>query len=664
MEAAQKDYTAILPAKKFLRKNRDSMAPSIIQTTNGGFNFREAIRRLMGHGPARWASILGLCLAAGAAIAWAGPAQGESPDAAKALPGSIWISTDGAHYSNVPKVDQFIQEIRALPFSELIVQVRAGADAYYNSKLAPKPAGLPDQADPLAIMLKDWHAKPKPKRVIAWFSPYRAGNVNSAIPTPANHVLSAHPDWLSRRAGGEKTDPQGNMYLEPGLPEARQHMEDAVKELVRNYPIDGIYFDPMCDPDADWGYHPVVLAEWKARGGAGKPDPQDPAWIAFRAETITKALTGMVRAAREAKPSILVAVGALADGDAPSAEANFHQSAPYTQFHQDWARWARQKGLLDRLYLKDFRAEQTGAEAFNQWLKLALNLCQAQKIPVVAGVAGYLNESVDALAQLRRAAESGAAGVALADFEQPVRDSAMRSLFMETVGRTVLSPDYLATMAALAQGSLKVNAPETSATTTTSQTAPMAVSGAESTPTAKLKQVAAAMPAAKTSPAAKADAVPAQSGAKFELPPPPPMLEPDDAVAGQTRPPAAGSVQEAMVEEADGKLIPAQPRKEDSMTSRSREAAANEDELEMLKELAGLSEEKKVASAQSKATAQKTDQEPGKEPGKEPRRILTRTEVLSEIMNDPEFTKSRAWNLLRPDEQAREYLKKNFGNIF
>ena len=47
------------------------------------------------------------------------------------------------------------------------------------------------------------HAGPHgAKRLIAWISPYAAGNVNSTGPEDPTHVATAHPDWLSARADG------------------------------------------------------------------------------------------------------------------------------------------------------------------------------------------------------------------------------------------------------------------------------------------------------------------------------------------------------------------------------------------------------------------------------------------------------------------------------
>jgi len=71
-------------------------------------------------------------------------------------------------------------------------------------------------------------------------------------------------------------------------------------------------------------------------------------------------------------------------------------------------------------------------------------------VPVAIGVSGLLNESVDALAQMRRAADAGAVAIALDDFEHPVRDVGARTLFMNALSGSVLAPGRHVRVAAAA----------------------------------------------------------------------------------------------------------------------------------------------------------------------------------------------------------------------
>jgi len=557
---------------------------------------------------------------------------GTDPAAQAPVLGAIWVGTAGGYYRDAPRTDQLILALRDTPFTDFLIQVRAHGDAWYQSQLVPKAAGLTEHFDPLATLLRGLHAEPHKRRAIAWLAPYQAGKLGDATPAAANDVRVAHPEWLSLRQGGGKTDQDGNMYLEPGLSAVQQHLEAVVKELAGNYEIDGIYFDPLSDPGPDWGYHPTVVSDWQQRVGSVAPKPDDPAWIAHRAELLTRSLNGLMRAAREARPGIVVGVGARADGPCPAEMTAFHQSEVYSQYHQDWPQWMIGKERPEHLYLKNFRAEETAGPAFDAWMKLALTLGGVQGRPVVIGVDGGINDSLGALAQLRRAAEAGAEGLALYDYDQPVRDASTRTLFLNAIGRTVLSPDYVQMVAATAQARRQagLSAPPGAGG------AGVAAAGAKDSDLAAaqaalapLRGRAAARPAA---PAAAAGG----PGADAELPPPPTDIQgvPDETTGRPGTP----------VEEAEGRLLPARP-------SRSAAAGRQGDREPSPSRPSG-------SGARGPAAWQ-----PPPAPPRTPANLSTQ-EMLNELITDPNYAGSREWNLLRPDEQAMDYLKKNYGNIF
>ncbi|WP_157875884.1 glycoside hydrolase family 10 protein, partial [Streptacidiphilus griseoplanus] len=78
-----------------------------------------------------------------------------------------------------------------------------------------------------------------------------------------------HPDWVVRYGG--------KLYYNPGIPEARAHVEEAVLDAVRRYPVDGLHFDDYFYPypvkgqrfadDAAFTAHGdgLGLADWRRR---------------------------------------------------------------------------------------------------------------------------------------------------------------------------------------------------------------------------------------------------------------------------------------------------------------------------------------------------------------------------------------------------------------
>ncbi len=556
----------------------------------------------------------------------AAPAEAALGSPAKPLAGAIWVPCTGANFRDPLKIDGVIDELKNLSFGDLLIQVRNSCDAYYNSAIVPKAMGLPERYDPLAVMIGRLKKEPRPRRVIAWIAPYLAANENSATPLDPRHALTAHPDWLSVRADGSKRDAEGRMYLEAGHPEVQAHLEMVVAELVKNYDLDGLIIDPMGEPNGDpaWGFHPQVLIQWQQQTGrTDTPGPDDPAWAAFRAQIFQQALAGLVHAAHQAKPDIPVGVGAEAGGSIPSAEA-FNTSEVFARHHQNWPEWMRQ-GLVDRIYLKNFQPEETAAAIFDGWTNLALALEQQTRVPVVVGVGGRQNESVMSLAQLRRAAEAGASGVALCDFVTPATDSGSRMLLFNAIGRTIFAP--------------------------------------------RLRDAAAGRPARITLPPIKAQQRPKFADAfstepLMETPEPTPMPKApptEMANAPAAAPPAVGSDVELppppVLDEGDGNLLPALPGGGGAAKPPATQTApANTDpNLQALQQLAGTlppDQDPSHMLAQAPSDGQPTTNS------------LTHNDMLMELLKDPQLAESRAWSVIRPSEKARSYLKQNFQNIF
>ncbi|PZT56381.1 family 10 glycosylhydrolase [Paenibacillus silvae] len=137
-----------------------------------------------------------------------------------------------------------LDQLKAMGINAVFVQVRANADAIYPSNLVPWNSvltgtqGKDPGYDPLAFMIEEAH-----KRGLefhAWFNPFRATNSATTSNLAANHISKLHPDWIVNAAG--------KLYINPGIPEARQHIMDTIMEVVNNYNIDGVHLDDYFYP--------------------------------------------------------------------------------------------------------------------------------------------------------------------------------------------------------------------------------------------------------------------------------------------------------------------------------------------------------------------------------------------------------------------------------
>ena len=219
-----------------------------------------------------------------------------------------WPSAPGLSEQTLKaEYDGWLDLAQRRNFNAVFVQVRPAADAFWPSPYEPwsqyltGTQGTAPGWDPLAWLVSETH-----RRGIefhAWFNPYRAsmpapggaGPDTSAL--AADHPLRQHPDWAVAypvNAAGSR------LYYNPGIPQVREFVENAIMDAVTRYDIDGVHFDdyfypyPVAGQDfgdaaayagygagfanrADWRRHNIdlLIQEMDQRVHAAKP------WVKF-----------------------------------------------------------------------------------------------------------------------------------------------------------------------------------------------------------------------------------------------------------------------------------------------------------------------------------------------------------------------------------------------
>ncbi|WP_270165371.1 family 10 glycosylhydrolase [Paenibacillus sp. SYP-B4298] len=181
-------------------------------------------------------------------------AQEETGNPAQELRG-VWISTVynldwpskasyGKSLQQMAEYRTLLDELQALGMNAVFVQVRPAADALYPSLLVPWSKyvsgvqGLAPDYDPLAFMIEETHKRKM--EFHAWFNPFRASVDTKTEQLTSSHIAKQQPDWIVN-AGGK-------LYINPGIPQARQHIIDTIMEVVRGYNIDGVHLDDYFYP--------------------------------------------------------------------------------------------------------------------------------------------------------------------------------------------------------------------------------------------------------------------------------------------------------------------------------------------------------------------------------------------------------------------------------
>ncbi|MFI5620120.1 glycoside hydrolase family 10 protein [Streptomyces sp. NPDC051567] len=173
----------------------------------------------------------------------------------------------------------------------VILQVRPTADAMWPSPLEPWSQWLTGEQgrdpgwDPLGTAVEEAHARGL--ELHAWFNPYRVANHTDPGRLVPGHPARRHPGWVIPYGG--------KLYYDPGLPEVRHFVQEAMLDAVGRYPVDGVHWDDYFYP------YPVAGQEFGdgasfARYGASFASRGD--WRRHNIDTLVREMSGRVRAVR------------------------------------------------------------------------------------------------------------------------------------------------------------------------------------------------------------------------------------------------------------------------------------------------------------------------------------------------------------------------------
>lgn len=126
----------------------------------------------------------------------------------------------------------------------VVLQVRPTADAIWPSRFEPWSAWLTGQQgddpgyDPLGFAVEEAHKRNL--ELHAWFNPFRVAMTEDPSTLIPTHPARLHPDWAIPYGG--------KLYYNPGIPEVRHFIEDAIMDAVDHYDIDAVHFDDYFYP--------------------------------------------------------------------------------------------------------------------------------------------------------------------------------------------------------------------------------------------------------------------------------------------------------------------------------------------------------------------------------------------------------------------------------
>ncbi|MEU6842427.1 family 10 glycosylhydrolase [Streptomyces sp. NPDC046716] len=225
---------------------------------------------------------------------------------------------------------------RARRLNAVIFQVRPAADALWPSPHEPWSEvltgvqGKDPGWDPLGTAVTEAHRRGL--ELHAWFNPYRVANHTDPTRLVPTHPARLHPDWIVPYGG--------KLYYNPGLPEVRRFVQDAMVDAVKKYAVDAVHFDDYFYPYPVPGQTFDDDAAFAAHG-AGFADR-----AAWRRDNIDRLVREMGQRVKKARPGVRFGISPFAvwrnRATDPRGSDTTAGVQTYDDLHADTLTWVRE----------------------------------------------------------------------------------------------------------------------------------------------------------------------------------------------------------------------------------------------------------------------------------------------------------------------------------
>lgn len=288
---------------------------------------------------------------------------------------AVWVTR--FDYKTADDVRQIMQNCEDAGFNTVVWQVRGNGTTFYPSKIEPWAEQfdyMDPGFDPLALAVKEAHQRKM--ELHAWVNAVPAWR-GTQPPKDPRHVYHTHPEWFWYDQQG-KRQPLTWFYvsLNPCLPEVRAYVVSVCREIVANYPVDGLHLDYIRFPNEppaipagsgiDYPRDERTLALYKEATGKA-PEDDEESWNRWRTDQVTQLVRDLHAMMRSTRPRAVLAA---------SVGATRRESNPH---FRDDLRWGQEK-IIDEMYPMNYKADLPSfEEGLDAWREI-------KDIPVVPGL--------------------------------------------------------------------------------------------------------------------------------------------------------------------------------------------------------------------------------------------------------------------------------------
>jgi uncharacterized lipoprotein YddW (UPF0748 family) len=290
---------------------------------------------------------------------------------------AVWVtymdldmeSTDKSYSAFKEKFNHIADTSKEKGFNTLIVQVRPFSDALYESAYFPYShiltgvQGKNPNYDPLKYMCKYSHKIGL--SIHAWVNPYRVKTNESP------KKLSENNPYYNNKKLGVKV--KNDIYYNPALEEVRKLIELGIKEIVKNYDVDGVQFDDYFYPTTDKSFDKKEYSEYKKSVGAKKALSLQK----WRIANINILIAETYSLIHRLKSNVVFGI---------SPQGNIDNDYSLCA---DVKSWCSKSGYVDYICPQLYYSLENPALKFEDALESWLNLTYSKDVTLYIGVAGY-----------------------------------------------------------------------------------------------------------------------------------------------------------------------------------------------------------------------------------------------------------------------------------
>ncbi len=211
-------------------------------------------------------------------------------------------------------------------FNMLIFHVRSSSDSIYNSAIFPSSNYVVDmEGDPLPFdilqyVIEEAHARGI--EVHAWINPYRIRTT-----TDISTISNSNPAYKWLNTSNVKVVEGKGIFYNPASEEVQNLITEGVKEIVKNYQVDGIFFDDYFYPDKEIDL--TNYLDYQNEGGKLTLD-------AYRLDNVNKLVKKVYSTIKKENKSVLFGIG---------PEGNIDNN--YEENYADTKKWVSEEGYID-----------------------------------------------------------------------------------------------------------------------------------------------------------------------------------------------------------------------------------------------------------------------------------------------------------------------------